>query len=129
VLCQGEAPAIRRGVPDPNVPQPDIAVPTVMIWLGSMAAWAGATAAILGCVNPVWLAVTLPVQGFVTYLMFTVLHESAHHAVSRWTWINSVFGRLSMPFVSLLGTFPMFRFIHMEHHRNTNEDISFDPDA
>jgi ferredoxin-NADP reductase/fatty acid desaturase len=127
--CDGEVAAIRRGVSDPDVAPPTVAIPTVVTWLGSIAAWTGATAAILGGVSRGWLAVTIPLQAFVTFSMFTVLHESAHHAVGRSTCINEVFGRLSMPFVSLFGTFPMLRFIHMEHHRNTNEDIHADPDA
>jgi len=36
---------------------------------------------------------------------------------------------LSMPFVALWVTYPVMRYIHIEHHRNTNEDPLSDPDA
>jgi len=126
---ESDAAAIRRCVPDPSITLPKIAVPTVLVWLGSAAAWAAATAVVLSDVTRWWVAVTIPIQAFVTFSMFTVLHESVHHAVSRLAWGNQLFGRLSMPFVSLFGTFPMFRYIHFEHHRNTNEDFHLDPDA
>jgi ferredoxin-NADP reductase/fatty acid desaturase len=69
------------------------------------------------------------VHAAASFAMFTVLHESVHHAAGRASWVNQWLGRLSAPFVTVLGTFPMFRFIHIEHHRNTNEDIYTDPDA
>ena len=76
-----------------------------------------------------WLAVTIPVQGIVTFTMFTVLHESLHSLVSRVRWVNQLFGRLSVPFVQLLATFPMVKCMHLSHHRHTNEDINADPDS
>jgi fatty acid desaturase len=106
-----------------------IAVPTVLLWLGSAVVWVLATVVVLSDWSRWWLAVTIPVHGIVTFSMFTVLHESLHSSVSRLRWVNQLFGRLSLPFVSLLATFPMVKFMHMSHHRNTNEDIDADPDA
>lgn len=125
----GEAAATPRGFPPPRFVRPIIAVPTVLVWLGSLVAWCAATAAVLGGVSRWWLVVTIVVQGFVTVSMFIVAHESIHHTVGRPNWINQVFGRLSMPFVSLFGTFPMLAYTHLAHHRNTNENIQDDPDA
>ena len=125
----GEGAAIRRGFPAPRFARPTIAVPTVLLWLGSFIAWWAATAAVLCGVSRWWLVVTVVVQGLVTFSMFTVLHEAIHHIVGRPDWINQVFGRLSMPFVSLFGTFPVLAYIHIAHHRNTNKGIHDDPDA
>lgn len=75
------------------------------------------------------MVVTIVVQSLVTFFIFSVLHESIHYNVGRPKWINQVFGRLSMPFVSLFGTFPMLAYAHLAHHRNTNESIHDDPDA
>jgi beta-carotene hydroxylase len=118
-----------RGFPPPKFVRPTIAMPTVLLWLGSFVVWWAATAAVFCGVSPWWLPVTVVVQGLVTFSMFTVLHESIHHVVGRPIWINQLFGRLSMPFVSLFGTFPVLAFIHHAHHRNTNESIRDDPDA
>lgn len=125
----GAGAAIPRSFPAPRFARPTVAVPTVLVWLGSFAAWCAATAAVLCGVSWWWLVVTIAVQSLVTFSMFSVLHESIHHTVGRPNWINQVFGRLSMPFVSLFGTFPMLAYTHLAHHRNTNERIQDDPDA
>jgi len=44
--------------------------------------------------------------------------------VARAKWVNAVVGRVSA-FV-LFGTFPAFRFLHLKHHKTTNEED--DPD-
>ena len=125
----GKVAAVPRGFPAPRFARPIVAVPTVLVWLGSFVVWWAATAAVLCGVSHWWLVVTIVVQGLVTFSMFSVLHESIHHLVGRPNWINQVFGRLSIPFVSLFGTFPMLAYIHLTHHRNTNENIHDDPDA
>jgi beta-carotene hydroxylase len=129
VRCERAEATIARGGPDPGITVPKIAVPTVLVWLCSVAVWAAATAVVLSDASRWWLAVTIPVQALATFAVFTVLHESVHHTVSRLDWVNQLFGRLSLPFVSLIGTFPIFSYIHFEHHRHTNEDIHADPDA
>lgn len=125
----GEVAAIPRGFPAPRFARPTIAVPTVLVWLGSFVAWCAATTAVLCGVSHWWLMVTIIVQSLLTVSMFIVSHESIHRTVGRPNWINEVFGRLSMPFVSLFGTFPMLAYTHLSHHRNTNESIHDDPDA
>ncbi|MEM6109972.1 fatty acid desaturase [Mycobacterium sp. 050272] len=127
--ANGASAAIPRGFPPPKFTRPTIATPTVLLWLGSLATWCVATTAVLCGVSPWWLMVTVVVQSLVTFSMFTVLHESIHHIVGRPNWVNQVFGRLSMPFVSLFGTYPVLKHIHLAHHRNTNESAQDDPDA
>jgi ferredoxin-NADP reductase/fatty acid desaturase len=116
-------------LPDPDLVSPVVAIPTLLVWLGSLAAWTAATATVVTGSSPAWLAITIPVQAFVTFSMFTVVHESVHHSTGRAVWVNEFFGRVAMPFVSLFGTFPMMRYIHIEHHSNTNEHPDCDPDA
>ena len=60
-------------------------------------------------------------------MLFTVLHDAAHYSVSTHRWVNVAFGRVAMLFVSPLISFKSFAFIHIEHHRNTNDDEN-DPD-
>jgi fatty acid desaturase len=121
--------ATRRRAPHTAFARPTIAAPTVLLWLASAMVWAAATAVVLSDASRWWLAVTIPAQALVTFSMYTVLHEAIHSMVGRPNWVNQLFGRLSMPFVSLLGTFPMAKYIHLAHHRNTNECIDADPDA
>lgn len=128
VLSEDEAAAVRRGVPDPGIALPAVAWPTVALFVVALAAWVGATAVALSA-GPWWWPATVPVHAAVTFLMFTVLHESAHHAAGRLGWVNAVLGRASVPFVAAWTTFPVFRYLHVEHHRHTNEDVLSDPDA
>src|SRR5258708_20257923 len=99
MLRESDAAAIRRCVPDPSITLPKIAVPTVLVWLGSAAAWAAATAVVLSDVTRCWVAVTIPIQAFVTFSMFTVLHESVHPAFSRLPCGNQLFFHFSIPFL------------------------------
>ncbi|MEJ8278193.1 fatty acid desaturase [Pseudonocardia spirodelae] len=129
VLSEDEARAIRRGVPHPRVPMPTVALPTLALLLGSAAAWAAATWWVLAGGSPWRYLVTVPVHALITFTMFTVLHETVHLAGGRLRWVNEVMGRIAMPFVVAWAAFPVLRYIHIEHHRNTNEDTSRDPDA
>nr|WP_211176984.1 fatty acid desaturase [Pseudonocardia acidicola] len=126
-MSEAESRAVRRGVPDPGIPLPRAAAPTIALFFGSLAVWVVATWLALGGNAPFW--VTIPLHALVTFTMFTVLHDAIHHAAGRSNWVNELFGRLSVPFVACYASFGMFRFIHIEHHRNTNEDIDTDPDA
>ena len=117
----------RLPVPAPRLALPAVSVPTVLLFLGGLALWVTATwLALAGVAPPV---VTVPLHAIVTFTMFTVVHESAHHAAGKLTWVNEILGRFAMPFVAAYGSFPLLRFIHGEHHRNTNEDSRTDPDA
>jgi fatty acid desaturase/ferredoxin len=120
---------VHRGASDPGLTLPKIAIPTVCIWFGSLAVWLAATAVVLSDLSRWWLLVTIPAHALVTYAMFTVLHDSIHYSVGRPKWVSEFFGRLSMPFVALWTTYPVMRYVHIEHHRNTNEDPLSDPDA
>lgn len=129
VLSEEESRAVRRGVPDPRVPIPAVAWPTVGLFAGALTLWCGATWLVLADLSPWWLLLTVPAHAVVTFLMFTVLHETAHLAGGRLRWVNEVLGRVSMVFVVAWASFPVLRFVHIEHHRNTNEDRFADPDA
>jgi len=120
-------PTMRPPLPSPRIPLPALSVPTLLLFLGGVALWSTATWLVLaGIAPPVF---TVPLHAIVTFTMFTVVHESAHHAAGKLTWVNETLGRLAMPFVAAYGSFPFLRYIHSEHHRNTNEDSRTDPDA
>jgi len=127
ILSEAEANAIRRGVPDPGIPTPVMAIPTAILYVATLALWIFATWLLFGADTSAWI--TIPIHTAVSFMMFTVLHESAHHATGRANWVNELLGRLSMPFVASFASFPALRHVHIEHHRNTNEDRSIDPDS
>lgn len=114
------------GLPDPGERVPKLAWPTVGLYAGVLALF-GLEA--YGAAAEGWTPwVIVPMGAAVTFLMFSVLHEATHHAVSTRTWLNNLFGHVSLPLVAPYATFPMIKFVHIEHHRNTNEQKTIDPD-
>ncbi len=128
--AQGTRVALQQpvlGLPDPGERVPALAWPTAALYLGTAGLFALEMAGLFAWDWSHWI--TVPMGAAVTFLMFSVLHESTHHAVSTHTRLNDLLGHLSVPFVVAWATFPLVKFIHIEHHRNTNEPKSIDPDA
>jgi ring-1,2-phenylacetyl-CoA epoxidase subunit PaaE len=115
------------GLPDPGERVPRLAAPTVALYLGTLALFAVEMYGFLAAGWP--LGVTVAMGIAVTFLMFSVAHDSTHHAISTNTRVNDFFGHISMPFFVAWGNFRLLKFIHIEHHRNTNEVKTVDPDA
>ncbi|MDN5743761.1 MAG: fatty acid desaturase [Nocardioidaceae bacterium] len=115
------------GLPDPGERVPRLAWPTAALYVASLGLFAVEMVGLLALNWTPW--VTVPMGTAVAFLMFSVLHEATHHAISTNTRLNNTFGHLSTPFVVAWAGFPLFRFIHIEHHRNTNENKTVDPDA
>ncbi|MEM6993226.1 MAG: fatty acid desaturase [Myxococcota bacterium] len=66
------------------------------------------------------------VLGFVAaFAAFTPLHDASHRSVSRRRGLNDWVGRVCG--VVLLAPFIAFRYVHLEHHKHTN-DAHRDPD-
>jgi ferredoxin-NADP reductase/fatty acid desaturase len=122
-----EPAGAQRRLPDPGEPVPQVAEPTVALFGVSLAAFVAMTAAHATGHAAAWL--TVAVDTAVSFAMFTVLHDASHHAVSRIGWLNALLGRLSIPFLVPYASFSLFRYIHIEHHRNTNEAATIDPDT
>jgi ring-1,2-phenylacetyl-CoA epoxidase subunit PaaE len=115
------------GLPDPGETVPRLAGPTVLLFGGTLGLFGFEAWAVLAAQWSPWS--TVPIGAAVTFLMFSVLHEATHHAISTDTRLNNAFGHLAQPFVAAYTTFPLIQFIHIEHHRNTNEPKASDPDA
>nr|WP_179519570.1 fatty acid desaturase [Nocardioides perillae] len=113
-------------MPDPGERVPGLAWPTVALYVAALVLFVAEVALFLAGASP-W--VTVPMGAVVTFAMFSVMHESIHHAVSTHTRLNDAFGLLSTPLVAPYASFSMLKFIHVEHHRNTNEAKDTDPDA
>ncbi|MGB8402520.1 MAG: fatty acid desaturase [Mycobacterium sp.] len=116
----------RAALPDPGEQVPTLAWPTVALFLASAVAFALSTVAYLYGAVPTW--VPIAVNAVVTFTMFTVVHDAVHYAISSARWVNGVIGRLAVVFVQPLISFPSFGFIHIEHHRHSNDDEN-DPDT
>ena len=115
----------RRLLPDPGEQVPSLALPTIGVYATALNAFLISTVAAIAEWVPIW--VTIPVNAAVTFVMFTVLHDAVHYAISSKRWVNTLVGRLAVVFVAPWLSFSSFGFIHIEHHRHSNDD-SKDPD-
>jgi len=104
---------------------PQIAWPTVILFLACLLglfclSWLAMDASI-----PFWLASIG--NGILIYFLFGVVHDAMHRSVSKISWFNDSLGHISIFFFAPLATFELGRWIHMRHHRFTN-DSQHDPD-
>ncbi|MBJ7330732.1 MAG: fatty acid desaturase [Solirubrobacteraceae bacterium] len=120
-------PVTVRRIPNPAEPVPAVAVPTLLLLIGAQVVWIGTVALYLTDTIAWWA--TIPVLAVASYLLFTVAHDAAHNSASNKRWLNDLMGRLSTPMFALHASFPIWRYVHMQHHRFTNHDDGSDPDA
>jgi ring-1,2-phenylacetyl-CoA epoxidase subunit PaaE len=123
-----EQPAIassRHALPDPGEGIKAISWPIVGIFSGAIATFAFSTWAAVADRLPA--PATILLSATTIFVLFTVLHDAAHYSISTHRWVNVAFGRVAMLFVSPLISYKSFAFIHIEHHRNTNDGDN-DPD-
>jgi ring-1,2-phenylacetyl-CoA epoxidase subunit PaaE len=71
------------------------------------------------------LGIAIPVQVALTFVAFTPLHDASHRAVARNPFINEAVGWASA--LPLMSPFAAFRYVHLEHHKHTNDEAR-DPD-
>jgi len=102
---------------------PRLSLPALAVAAGALFTWT-ATLVLLdrGALAVGWAAALATAAAFCA---FTPLHEAAHRSIARARWVNAIVGRLAA--IPLVGPFPAFRYVHLEHHRHTNEP-GLDPD-
>lgn len=116
----------RHALPDPGEQVPTLAWPTVGIFVGALALFCTGTWGVLSGALPV--AATIGMNVVACFVMFTVVHDASHYSLSSTRWVNHMFGRIAWVFVSPAIAFKAFAFIHIEHHRHSNDD-DHDPDT
>lgn len=104
--------------------RPQVAWPTVGLFVAALSLYVGST--VMGVTGrwPVWLGVML--NALSAYWMFTVAHDASHNSLSLYRWLNDALGRIATMTLLPLPIFRAFRYIHMQHHRFSNEQD--DPD-
>ncbi len=102
---------------------PRTAWPTVVLTVLAVAALATSIAMLaIGAISTLSASALSTIAVFVA---FTPMHDASHRSVSRNRKLNTVIGRLSS--FALIAPFAAFRFVHLQHHRHTN-DPKQDPD-
>ena len=105
--------------------RPVYAWPTIFLTIGIVVVSVAATILALRGAIPVWLAVVLNTA--CSYAAYSVLHEASHGLISTKRLLNDNLGRIGMLMVSITPFFRAYRFLHMTHHRFTNDPVK-DPD-
>jgi ring-1,2-phenylacetyl-CoA epoxidase subunit PaaE len=121
-----ESAGSRHALPDPGERVPMFAWPTIALFSAALATFV--VSAILAIDHSVPRLLTIAVDSVVCFVMFTVAHDASHYSISRIRWVNALFGRLSFVFVTPGLSFPSFGYLHIEHHRHSNDDDN-DPDT
>ncbi len=124
--ARAPSPVMVTRIPNPEEPVPRVAWPTLALMIAAFGLFAGSTAAAVSGLWP-WPP-SAALNAVAIYMLFTVAHDAAHHSASSDDILNRWMGRLSIPFLSPAFGFGAFRFIHMQHHRFTNDDDGRDPD-
>ena len=124
---QPNAPADREALQKIRPYQGMVAWPTVYLAIGIVVAFA--TVCTLGTVGIIPLWVGLILNTFILYACQTPLHEACHGNIagknSRYLWLNHLVGYACGTI--LLHEYKAFRYMHLAHHRETN-DPELDPD-
>lgn len=119
------ATASKRHHPHPGEGIPRFAWPTLALAVGALIVFVLVAVGVIGGHLPSWAAILINTA--VTYVMYSVAHEALHRSVSSARWVNAVLGRLTWIFVVPAFSLPAFSYVHIQHHRHTN-DVDEDPD-
>ena len=112
-------------IPRPDEPVPRLAAPTVTLFAAALALWFGSSAIYLA---DLWAwPFSTALNWLAAFMFFTVVHEASHRTISTREGVNTWLGRISMVFLDAAAPFQVFRYVHMQHHRFTNDEAK-DPD-
>lgn len=106
--------------------RPKIAWPTLFVLVAAFTCYGISIAGYLQGLLP--LAWAMAISTVAAYLSFTTAHDATHSAIGTNRQLNDWVGRVSTVLQSPVPFFRTFRFIHMQHHRFTNDEKK-DPDS
>jgi ring-1,2-phenylacetyl-CoA epoxidase subunit PaaE len=105
---------------------PRVAWPTVILFLLGLVIFIASITASLNHAIPVWSAMLI--NTIVQFVMFTIFHDASHRSLSQINRLNECIGAIAIFILTPIASFKVFRYIHMQHHRFTNESLETDPD-
>jgi fatty acid desaturase len=106
--------------------RPEVAWPSIVVLVAAFVCYGiSITGYIEGTLSLPW-AIVISTIG--AYLSFTPGHDATHNSISTNRQLNDWIGRIATVLQSPVPFFRTFRFIHMQHHRFTNDETK-DPDV
>ncbi len=106
--------------------RPRVAWPTIILLIAAFALFGLSTFAYLQGALPLGWAIFF--NTIAAYISFTPAHDASHNAVSTNRQLNEWVGRIATVLQSPVPFFRTFRYVHMQHHRFTNDETR-DPDV
>lgn len=97
---------------------PTLAIPTVLLFIGVMAGLGLVWYYALEGSLPMWQGAII--NGLLTYGLFSVIHDSSHHSLSRIKPINETLGAIGLFFLFPYAPMVALRWVHNQHHIYTN---------
>ena len=107
------------------IQKPKIAWPTIILLIAAYTVFGLSSFAFVSDSLPLIWAVLF--NAIASYMAFTVAHDATHSSVSSNRRLNDWVGRAGVSLLEPGPFFLLFRFIHMQHHRFTNDEHK-DPD-
>ena len=105
--------------------KPKIAWPTILLLVAAFVIFGLSTYAyVTGSLSLFW---AIALNTIASYMSFTPAHDASHSAVASNRQLNDWVGRIATVLQSPAPIFRSFRYIHMQHHKFTN-DPARDPD-
>lgn len=105
---------------------PHMAWPTVFLFIAACILFGGSTYFTMNNTLPIVIGLTC--NAIAQFIFFTVLHDSSHRALSQIQWLNESLGSIAAFILLPVAGIRIFRYVHMQHHRFTNEGGVNDPD-
>ncbi|KAF9425286.1 hypothetical protein BGZ76_003330 [Entomortierella beljakovae] len=105
---------------------PTIAIPTIAVAAGSLATW-GAIIYYGAHKRKISSVLAFPIMTFACFASFTPIHDGTHYSIAKGPYkklVNQLVGNISG--IPLNIPFPVYRQLHLMHHRYTNTEN--DPD-
>ena len=97
---------------------PKLAIPTTLIFIvaltGIIATWRYALA------GDIEMWVGSIINGFLSYWMFSVIHDSAHRSLSKSAFLNEGIGGIALVFLFPYAPMTLLRWVHNQHHIHAN---------
>ena len=97
---------------------PFLAPPTTVLFVVSMAGIGAIWYFALTGAIPLWVGAII--NGLITYLLFSVIHDAAHKSLSNVGWINESIGAVGLFFLFPYAPMVLLRWVHNKHHTHTN---------
>ena len=119
---QADDPALFKAL----IKRPRVAWPTLILLVSAYAIFSLAILAYVEGYLPLFWAILL--NSIASYMSFTVVRDASHSAVCSNQRLNDWAGRAGISLLEPGPFFLLFRYVHMQHHKFTNDSDKY-PDS